>query len=157
MPSRNELNNTLHIEMYEAKAVLADNTTLKGAAIDTQGYDAIDITTHIGIWGDTVSGGLIEVCLQESDDTVDGNFTAVAATDLSGDTIAPASTVSGAAATTGLASVSSTATDQKLKKTAYLGSKRYVRVVFNCQKTLATGTPISVLMHGRRAHYLPVA
>lgn len=157
MPNRNEIDN-LHIEeMYEVKAVLANNTTLKGAAIDTLGYDAVTISTSIGAWGDTVSGGLIEGVLQESDDTVDGNFTTVAATDIDGDSVVPASTVSGAGATVGLFSVSSTSNDQKSKKTAYLGRKRYLRILFNCEKNLASGTPITVKMIGNKANYSPVS
>jgi len=157
MPNRNDID-TIKVEpMYEVKAVVANNTTLKGAALDLQGYDSAYVITEIGTWAATVSGGLVEVALQHSDDTVDGNFVYIPATELDGDTIAPASTVTGAAATTGITSANATTNDQKTKKTAYLGSKRYLRVVFNCEKTLDAGLPIAVHLHRGRPNYAPVA
>lgn len=143
--NRTDVSNFAPVNMVDPAVQIINNTTVAGAALDLQGYDSASFYAQIGAWGDTVSGGLIEIGLQHSDDTVAGNFVDVPNADLT-DTIAGASTVSGAVATGVFASVNATSNDQKVVKTGYKGNKRYVRVKINGEKNLATGTPVAVLM-----------
>lgn len=145
MPNRTQSSNVALANMVDPAVQIINNTTVAGAAMDLQGVDAAYVAAQIGVWGDTVAGGLIEIGLQHSDDTVAGNFTDCAAADLT-DTVSGASTVTGAIATGVFATVSATTNDQKVVKTSYRGSKRYIRVKINGEKNLATGTPIAVLL-----------
>lgn len=144
MPNRSQVDNLNFAAMSDNAVRIINNTTVAGEATDLQGFDAVTVIADIGAWGDTVAGGLIEIGLQHSDDTVSGNFVDVPNAQLT-DTIAGASTVTGAITTGVFASVSSTSNDQKVVKTGYIGAKRYIRVKFNGEKNLASGTPISVV------------
>ena len=155
MPNRTQVDNLNFAAMSDNALRIINNTTVAGAAIDTQGYDAVTVIADIGAWGDTVSGGLLEIGLQHSDDTVSGNFVDVPNAELT-DTVAGASTVTGAITTGVFASVSSTSNDQKVAKTGYIGTKRYLKVKFNGEKNLATGTPVSVVAIEGKASRAPV-
>lgn len=155
MPNRSLVDNISVEDMSDNQLRIINNTTVAGGAIDLQGFDSATIVADIGVWGDTVSGGLVEIGLQESDASGSG-FTDVANADLT-DTIAGASTVTGAVATGVFASVSSTSNDQKQVKTGYLGSKRYIRAKINGEKNLATGTPIAILAIKGHPSKAPVA
>lgn len=155
MPNRSQVDNLNFAAMSDNALRIINNTTVAGAAIDTQGYDAVTVITDIGAWGDTVAGGLLEIGLQHSDDTVSGNFVDVPNAQLT-DTIAGSSSVTGAIATGVFASVSATSNDQKVVKTGYIGGKRYLRVKFNGEKNLATGTPVSVVIVEGLAARAPV-
>ena len=153
MPNRTQAHNSSTLNMIDPQALTANNTTVAGAAIDLQGFDSATIYAQMGVWGDTIAGGLTEFGLQESDSSGSG-FTDVANADLT-DTIAAASTVTGAATTGVYANVSSTSNDQKVVVTGYKGKKRYIRAKFNVEKNQATGIPVSVLCVRGRPSYLP--
>jgi hypothetical protein len=156
MPNRSQVDNLAFVNMIDPVLQIINNTTVAGAAIDTQGYDSVTVVAQIGAWGDTVAGGLVEFGLQHSDDTVAGNFTDVGAVNLT-DTIAGASTVSGAVSSgSTFANVSSTSTDQKTVKTGYRGNKRYIRLKVNGEKNLAIGTPVAVAAVLGNPSYAPV-
>jgi hypothetical protein len=154
MPNRTQVDNFSLENMVDPALRIINNTTVAGGAIDLQGFDSAMVVAQIGAWGDTVSGGLLEIGLQHSETTVTGDFVDVPDDELT-DTVAGASTVSGAVETGVFASVSSTSNDQKVAKTAYKGGKRYLRVKFNGEKNLATGTPVAVLVAKGNPGYAP--
>ena len=154
MPNREIKSASEVVQMLEAKNQIINNTTVVGAACDVSDCDAALIVANIGVWADTVSGGLIEIAVQESNDTVAGNFTDVADEDLT-DTITLTSTVSGGADTGGFASVNATTNDVKVVATSYTGSKPYIRIKLNGEKNLASGTPLAVDLIKQRLRNSP--
>lgn len=143
MSTRSISKNIAPVNMIDPVNQTINNTTVAGAGCDLQGYESATVIAQVGAWGDTVSGGMIEFAVQESDDN--STFTDVANANLT-DTIAGASTVTGAAATGVFGKVSSTSNDQTTFRTGYVGSKRYIRIKMNGEKNLATGSPIAVLL-----------
>ncbi|HWJ72922.1 MAG TPA: hypothetical protein VNX29_07135 [Kaistia sp.] len=108
--------------------------TIKGNAIDLQGFDSVMFVINTGA---IASSGNFTVTVQESDTTTDGDFTDVAAGDLLGSTLVNPLTADGSF------------------KIGYRGFKRYVRVV----ATKNSGTSIAagaVAIKGR-ALKAPVA
>lgn len=101
-------------------ATLSGTTPAKGNIIDMQGWEALTFYVQTGTVTDagTASGFSFEV--QESDDTADSNFTAVADADLIG--LESALTVT-----------SDGSDDTAVGSIGYRGESRYVRIV-------ATGT-----------------
>lgn len=99
---------------------LSGTTASKGNICDLQGFEGATLFLATGIVTDagTASGFSFEV--QESDDTADTNFTAVADADLIGTEAA-------------LTVTSDDADEELIGSIGYRGSKRYIRVV-------ATGT-----------------
>ena len=152
MPNRSNNKNYAAVNMVDPANRIINNTTVAGGAIDLQGYDVADIVLQIGVWADTVAGGLMEFGLQHNDDTVSGGFVDVPNSLLT-DTVEAESTVSGAIATGVFAKVSSTENDQTTAKTSYIGNKRYIRLKINGEKNLANGTPSAALaLLGKPAH-----
>lgn len=101
-------------------ATLSGTTTSDGNIIDMQGWEALTFYVQTGVVTDagTASGFSFEV--QESDDTADANFTAVADADLIG--------------SESDLTVTDDADDNKaVGSIGYRGEKRYVRIT-------ATGT-----------------
>ena len=101
-------------------ATLSGTTPAKGNIIDMQGWGALTFVVQTGTVTDagTASGFSFEV--QESEDTADANFSAVADADLIG-------------LESELTVTSDDADDDIIGSIGYRGSKRYVRIV-------ATGT-----------------
>lgn len=154
--NREQDSNLSIVQSLAAVNLTINNTTVAGGAIDLQGFDSATICADIGTWGDTVAGGMMEFAVQHSDDTVSGNFTDVADTDLT-DTVTLTSTVSGGAATGGFAKVTGTSDDAKVVKTGYKGGKRYIRHKINGEKNLATGTPVSITVIKGNPHVAPTS
>lgn len=111
-------------------ATLSGTTTAEGDLIDMQGWNALTITVATGTVTDagTASGFSFEV--QESDDTADANFTAVADADLIG-------------AESDLTVTADGDDDKMVGTIGYRGSKRYVRLT----ATGTTGTNAVVNCH----------
>ena len=111
-------------------ATLSGTTPSKGNIIDMQDYEALTLTLSTGTVTDagTAAGFGFEV--QESDDTADANFTAVADADLIG--LESALTV-----------ISDDADDELIGSIGYRGDKRYVRIV----ATGTTATDAAVTAH----------
>lgn len=115
--------------------VASGTTDLTSSALDLQDDMAAVLLAHIGLSGDTLSGSLkIEAELQHSDDN--SSYAACADADLS-------AAVSGTNTGT-FAVVDGASDDEQIYKVAYLGKKRYLKVVLNLTGTHTNGTPVSV-------------
>jgi len=109
------------------------NADANSTAVDTDGFQSVTLVAHVGASADTLNAtNKIEIEVQESDTTTDGDFTAVANADLT-------NYVTGTNAGT-VAVVNSNATASTLYKVGYKGTKRYVRLVYNFSGTHSTGT-----------------
>lgn len=117
-----------------ASLALATRTAdANGSGVDLQGYSSALVLGIVGPEGDTLSGSdSISIELEESDDN--STFTDVAAADMK--IKSPA--VAGSSGQFGLADTNSEA--PIVFQCAYLGSKRYIRVVDNRTGTHSTGT-----------------
>jgi len=155
MPNRSVVDALNLVYSLEVDSRTTNNTTVAGAAVDTQGYDAITVIVPFGDWGDTTTGG-IEVALQHSDDTVSGNFVDVPDADMT-DTITGTSTVSGASTTGVFARVDAAAEDDTIYKTGYLGNKRYVRTKLAATGNQSGGYEMGTIVMRSRASLQPVS
>jgi len=107
--------------------------TTKGTAVDLQGFNSAAIVVNTGV---ITSAGKYVVSVQESDTTTDGDFSDVAAKDLSG------------ALPSELAATSA-------YKVGYTGSKRYIRAVIT--KTSGTSIVAGAIVVTGDASLTPVA
>lgn len=116
-----------------AAVLSADNTP---AAVDLQGYNAAEIILAIGIGGITFSGtNKIEFVLTHSDD--DSSYSAVAANDVLGATVASGGIIKSLVAAHAAASVA---------RVGYVGGKRYLKLLADFSGTHGAGTPIAALV-----------
>jgi hypothetical protein len=92
----------------------------------------------------------VDLVLQESDTTTDGDFTACAADDV----VAPAGVV---VASGIFATIDADAEADLTYKVGYRGNKRYVRVRAVYTGDHSTGTPIAMVAVQTKAHRAPVA
>lgn len=112
-----------------APQTISNHTDVASDALDVSGVHGAEVLTIIGaMTGNDGSNTLVPV-LQESDDLVDVNFTAVAADDIVGGAVATAVSAN------------------TVNKQGYLGKKRYIRV-----KLDFTGTGISSVVVGVIGH-----
>lgn len=134
----------IHNVMSIGTSLKAANRTAdaNGSGVDLQGYEAAEVVANVGLSGDTLSGSVkIALELEESDDN--SVFTDVADADMIGET---------GAGSGEFALIDDAAEDETTYKVGYLGSKRYIRVVWNITGTHTNGTPGSadvVRMHAR--------
>jgi hypothetical protein len=98
-------------------APAAQAATLKGAAVDLQGFGSALMVVNTGA---VVGAGDYSIAIQHSDTTTDGDFANVTAADL-------------------LGTIPATLEDTKTYRQSYIGKKRYVRAVI----TKAGGTSIA--------------
>lgn len=140
MPNRSMNDDIKIVQSVSPDLYTTNNTTVKGATCDLQGYDSCTAFFSINDWGDTTTGGW-EIGIQHSDDTVDGNFTAVAAADLT-HTVAGGSSVTGALSTGNFANITLGAEDDAVYTTGYVGSKRYVRIYMTATGNQSTGSDL---------------
>ena len=111
----------------------ADNTP---PAVDLLGYQAATVYLQVGVGGITFSGtNKIEFVMTHSDD--DSTYTAVVQADVSG------ATVTGSGIVRALTAAHAT---PSVTEIAYLGGKRYVKLLADFSGTHGTGTPISALV-----------
>lgn len=107
-----------NIGAVQALAPAVQSATIKGSTIDVLGFGSVAFVINAGA---IVGSGNFTVTVEESDATADGDFTTVAAADLSGNNLANPLAASSA------------------YKVGYIGSKRYCRVVL----TKNSGTSIA--------------
>lgn len=119
------------ITVVTAVAPAVIKTTQTSNAIDLQGYSAATVVLHVG----TVTDGTHTPKLQESDTTTSGDFTDVAAANLSGTFAALES--------------------DTMQRIGYIGRKRYVRVVITVAGSPSTGGAYSACVVRGRPQSLP--
>ena len=128
----------LHGEIGVVSALVpaVRTSTATSAAIDLTGYDSCEIVVHVGAWTDGTHTFSLTECA-----TSGGSYTAVAAGDIVGTPPAPAA--SGDA--------------NKVTKFAYVGTKRFIKVVCTVTGSPSTGaaTGATVVRGSARTH--PVA
>lgn len=136
---------------FDVDQILAPNTynsdTVSGA-IDTQGFEAVTFVVNLGTLGDTAGGAYFDCEVQHSNDTVDGNFTAAAAAELS-------DTVESGVKTNVFAHVNDTIDGSQAYSAGYVGAKRYVRLKLDFSGTHSTGTKASAAVIKSKPHNLP--
>ena len=115
-----------------------------GTGVDLQGVEGALVQVQVGAEGDTLAADLsIEFELEESDDNV--TFTDVADADVVG-------TVSGT-----IAKIDAAAEAPSLHTAAYIGTKRYLRVVDSRTGTHTTGTATAASVIGMLARMSPAS
>jgi len=111
----------------------ADNTPV---AVDIYGFEAALLALHVGVGGITFSGtNKIEFKLTHSDD--DSVYTDVVQANIRGATVAAGGIIKSLIAAHVAPSVT---------KIAYLGGKRYLKLLADFSGTHGSGTPISALV-----------
>ncbi len=141
MATREIATKTAPVVLIGAATLSADNTP---ASVDLKGFDAATILLNIGVGGITFSGtNKIEFVLTHSDD--DSTYTNVSTAELTG---ADATTV-----TSGIIkSLTSAHASAAVYEFAYIGTKRYLKLLADFSGTHGTGTPIcATVVKGRPA------
>lgn len=142
MASRSSLKlTTSTARSLDANAALAADTN--GAGVDLKGYEEALVVTRVGAAAFTINGSnFLALELEESDD--DSTYTDVAAADI----------VGGNGGSGGqFALYDDAAEDDVVTAVAYVGSKRYIRVVANFTGTVTGGIPICALVvRGKPRH-----
>ncbi len=111
-------------------ALAADNTP---AAVDLQGFAAVEIVLAIGVGGITFTGtNKVEFILTHSDD--DSTYAAVTTADMLGVTVASGGIIK----TLNAAHAAAAA-----YRYGYVGGKRYLKLLADFSGTHATATPIA--------------
>jgi hypothetical protein len=124
-----------NISVVQTIAPVAGDADATGASVDLQGYESCTFVINLGTAGITLSGSnKIEFELEESTD--DSTWTDVTA---SASVIGATPDSSGKIATYDASSEADSAAT-----VAYIGDKRYVRVIANFSGTHGTATPYSV-------------
>ena len=103
---------------------------VKSSILDTQDFESALIVVDYGVMTGGDASNYVTAVLQESDTTVDGDFTTVGSTDKIGSFVA---------ITAALANYS----DEQ--KVAYIGTKRYVRVLLDYTIS-GGGAPVTALL-----------
>lgn len=137
----------MHNEVAVSSTLLAKNRTSdeNGAGVDLAGYEGAEVIANVGLSGDVLAAGLnISLELEESDDDV--TYTDVADADMIGET----GNGSGQ-----FALIDAASEDETCYKVGYIGSKRYIRAVWNITGTHASGTPGSVTVVKGHARHQP--
>lgn len=117
------------------------SVTRTSTAIDTQGFNSVNVVFAIGASGDTLSGSVYwTLKLQHSDD--DSTYTDVVAADLLNSSLTVV--------------VDSSAKDKTAYAFGYTGSKRYLKGIATPTGTHTNGTPIGMLAMRGTAAYAPV-
>lgn len=115
-----------------------DDTEGTGVGVDLLGFESAVMVCEIGISGDTLSGSVkILPTLQESTDN--STFTDVAAADMIG----------------AFTLVDDAAEDAVIQQVGYIGTKRYIRALFDFTGTHTNGCPISAVAVLGHARHLP--
>jgi len=143
MAKRDLHNNVDIIASLPPVAVGTTGTGKTGSAVDTRGFDAVELEFSYGAI--TATAATFTVTVLEGD-TTGGSFTSVADDDLIG-----------TEANTGLAAATRTdgSTENVTKRIGYIGGSRYVKGKVVSTATAGTPVGINVILH--RAHVAPVA
>ncbi len=133
--SKRDLRHLLTVQQdLEPQTVTGANAITSGAVVDMTNHSSCLFTTMVGTSGDTLATDtFIQLGLEECA-TSDGTFTAVAATDIVGET-------SGAI----FGTANSTGTDGTAYSASYIGNQPYVRQTATLSGTHTTGTPLAML------------
>ncbi len=119
--------------LIAAAALAADNTP---PAVDTSGYESVEILLSVGVGGITFSGtNKVEFKLTHSDD--DSTYTAVTSDDMLGDL-----TVADGGIIKSLIAAHATASAYRF---GYKGGKRYLKLLADFSGTHGTATPIAAV------------
>lgn len=97
-------------------------TDAKSSILDLNGFDSAVMSVNVGAIGALSDEIYLTPVLQESDTTVDGDFTTVAAADLIG----------------AFTKIDAAAKDQVTQRVGYIGTKRYIRLLLD-----VTGNTVS--------------
>lgn len=139
-----DLHNNLKTVVTRKPGTAAATADFNGTAVDTLGFEGVEVFVYMAASGDTLSGSVYTTLeLEESNDNT--TFTDVAEVDMIG---AIDGTTTGA-----FAVIDDPAEDDALFRVGYVGNKRYVRVVVNVTGTHTNGTAYTtwaVLGHGRQ-------
>lgn len=133
--------NTLPVQLLAAQSI--NDTDTNSSILDTLGFFNAAIFVALGDLTGVDADSTLELLLQESDDTVGTNFTAVAVAEMVRSTTGLSSLT-----TAGLfATINATNEDVAVYRVEYRGTKRYIRAVLNF--TTGTGgitaAPVCVL------------
>jgi hypothetical protein len=118
----------LHNNLKAVRSVdpIVATADTNGDGVDLQFYEGALVLYHFGITGDTLSASVKVAC--ELEESVDNSvWTAVAAADVLGT----------------LQTVDDAAEDDEIYQVGYIGSKRYIRPVFNFTGTHTNGIEIA--------------
>jgi hypothetical protein len=134
-----DLSNNISPAISLKAAVTSANTT--GTGVDLSGYNSATMIVDVGAEGVTLSGSVyFEIAIQHSDDN--STYTACTQADIIDGTIAASGIFykidgsgTGDPDTTGI-----------IYRVGYVGIKRYIRAVLTKTGTMATGTPIGVMV-----------
>jgi hypothetical protein len=113
-------------------APAARTASANGTGVDLHGHEAAEVLIVAGV----ITDGSHAVTIEESDD--DSTYTAVAAADRIGT----------------LPTLTSSSGGSAVHKLAYLGGKRYLRVVITASGTTSGGVIGAIVVRGRR-HVMP--
>lgn len=136
-----DIHNNLKITQVAVNAVASADVV--SSAIDTQGFDALEVVFDVGNSGDTLSGTLYWTLKLTECDTSNGTFTDVAAADL----------LNGVATVV----IDAPAEDSAAFKFGYRGNKRFVKGVATKTGTHTNGTPIGIIAIQGHPQIAPVA
>jgi hypothetical protein len=92
-----------------------NDTDTKSSILDTAGFQSAALLFNMGVFTGADADSFVLPTFQESDTTVDGDFTTVAAADLHG----------------AFTLVDSTSEDETSQYVGYKGNKRYIRLLAN--------------------------
>lgn len=124
------------LEVPAAATLVAKNRTAdeNGAGVDLQGFEGAVFLINVGAEGDVPSGTLF-ADYEAEESTDDVTYTDVANADLINESGENAGT---------MVRIDAAAEAPKSYLVGYIGTKRYVRCVYNITGTHTTGTPASV-------------
>lgn len=126
------------VSVKQSLDALIRSTDTNGDGIDLRGFEGALVLYHFGITGDTLSSTIkVAGLLEESADNV--TFTAVAAADVDGT----------------LPVIDDNAEDETTAWVGYLGSKRFIRPVFDFTGTHTNGIEVASDVILLMPKYLP--
>lgn len=135
MATKDSLNRNKYATAFATKLAAGTNTTLKGLAVDTAGFEAATALVAIGDSPETLAGGLyLKPLLLASDTTVDTDFVAVPIVDMIGGTQGVAGEI---------ALIDAPTEDLLVYVAGYRGGKRYLRVDIVLVGAHTTGASVS--------------
>lgn len=150
MATKDAINEAKYVTAFATKLAAGTDTTLKGLAVDTAGFESAEVICAVGNSPETLAAGLyIQPLLLASDTTVDGDFVAVPEADMIG----------GSAQSSGtdgeIALINAPTEDLLVYVAGYRGAKRYLRVDFVLVGANTTGASVSATIRLGNARQTP--
>jgi tryptophan synthase beta subunit len=141
-PERDSISRAFPVQAIDVAVLTADNVP---PAVDLKNTGACMLALSIGVGGITFTGAnKIEFVLTHSDDNV--TYTNVTDDDVLKDALAPTTITTGI-----IRSLTALKAAADVQKLAYVGGKRYIKLLADFSGTHATGTPISAVAIRSRA------